>query len=73
MPAERASAHARPPLDLMASKSSKKDKSKRKNTSLRLDESMLKQLKIRAVQEDTSVQKIVEKLVRDYLRGKSRR
>ena len=56
----------------MASKSSKRDKSKRKNTSLRLDESMLKQLKIRAVQEDTSVQRIVEKLVRDYLRGRIR-
>ena len=55
----------------MASKAEKK--SNRKNTSLRLDESMLKALKIRAIKQDTSVQKIVEKLVRDYLRGKSRR
>ena len=42
-------------------------KKSKKNTSLRLDEKILKKLKIRAVEEDTSIQKIVEKLVKDYL------
>jgi len=49
-------------------KSSKKEKSeKKKNTSLRLDAEMLKALKHRAIQEETSVQKIIEKLIREYL------
>jgi len=56
-----------PPLPAMA-KSAKKEKSeKKKNTSLRLDASMLKDLKHRAIQEETSVQKIIEKLIREYL------
>lgn len=42
------------------------DKSK-KNTSLRLDDKTLKALKIRAIEEGTSVQKIVETLVNEYL------
>lgn len=42
-------------------------KKEKKNTSLRLDEKVLKKLKIRAVEDDTSVQKIVEKLIKDYL------
>ncbi|MBO9445321.1 hypothetical protein [Ruegeria sp. R14_0] len=44
----------------------KPDKGK-KNTSLRLDGKTLKALKIRAIEEGTSVQKIVETLVNDYL------
>ena len=39
----------------------------KKNTSLRLDKKTLKALKIRAIEEDSSVQAIVEKLIRDYL------
>lgn len=41
--------------------------SKKKNTSLRLEGKMLKALKILAIQEDSSVQQIIEKLVSDYL------
>ncbi|WP_170331284.1 hypothetical protein [Ruegeria arenilitoris] len=39
----------------------------KKNTSLRLDGKTLKALKIRAIEEGTSVQKIIETLVNDYL------
>ncbi len=39
----------------------------KKNTSLRLSKKTLKALKIRAVQEETSVQKIVEQLIEAYL------
>ena len=39
----------------------------KKNTSLRLDQKTLKALKIRAIEDDTSVQQIVEMLIRDYL------
>lgn len=39
----------------------------KKNTSLRLDKKTLKALKIRAIEEDTSVQRIIEALIRDYL------
>ncbi|TRW95634.1 MULTISPECIES: CopG family transcriptional regulator [unclassified Paracoccus (in: a-proteobacteria)] len=39
----------------------------RKNTSLRLSGKTLKALKIRAIEDETSVQKIIEKLVEDYL------
>ncbi|WP_170398139.1 hypothetical protein [Ruegeria arenilitoris] len=42
------------------------DKSK-KNTSLRLDGKTLKALRIRAIEEGTSVRKIIETLVNDYL------
>lgn len=43
------------------------DRSSKKNTSLRLNSKTLKALKIRAIEEDTSVQKIIETLVEDYL------
>lgn len=49
-----------------------KDESDKKNTSLRLGTRTLKALKVRAIEEDTSVQKIIEGLVEDYLR-KSRK
>jgi predicted DNA binding CopG/RHH family protein len=51
-------------------KADTKKKDKRKNTSLRLESETLKALKIYAIKKDTSVQKIVEKLVQDYLKGK---
>ncbi|MGB0415082.1 MAG: ribbon-helix-helix protein, CopG family [Coraliomargarita sp.] len=51
-------------------KKAEREKDKRKNTSLRLDDETLKALKIHAIKKDTSVQQIVERLVRDYLKGK---
>lgn len=45
-----------------------KDKDKKKNTSLRLDEKTLKALKIRAIEEGKSVQNILEGLVKAYLK-----
>lgn len=39
----------------------------KKNTSLRLEKKTLKALKIRAIEEDTSVQKIIETLVQAYI------
>ena len=40
----------------------------KKNTSLRLESKVLKALKMKALEEETSVQKIVEKLIKDYLK-----
>jgi len=48
-------------------KHKKVNASDRKNTSLRLDNAVLKRLKIRAIEEDSSVQGILEKLVYQYL------
>ena len=48
----------------------KKEKKDKKNTSLRLDREMLKALKRRAIDEESSVQKIIETLIRGYLDGK---
>ncbi|ANT59608.1 hypothetical protein AYJ57_04025 [Salipiger sp. CCB-MM3] len=45
-----------------------KPKDEKKNTSLRLNSKTLKALKMRAIEEDRSVQKIVETLIEDYLR-----
>lgn len=45
------------------------DEEKKKNTSLRLNNKTLKALKIKAIEDDTSVQKIVEQLIEDYLAG----
>ena len=42
-------------------------KSGKKNTSLRLDNKTLKALKIIAIENDTSVLKIIEELVKKYL------
>ena len=44
-----------------------KDEGDKKNTSLRLSGKMLKALKIRAIEDDTSVQKIIEQLIEQYL------
>ena len=43
-------------------------KDSKKNTSLRLEAKTLKALKIRAFEDDTSVQKLVERLIEDYLK-----
>lgn len=45
----------------------KADKDGKKNTSLRLAPKTLKALKIRAIEDDTSIQRIIETLVEDYL------
>ena len=39
----------------------------KKNTSLRLSKQTLKALKLRAIEEDTSVQKLIETLIENYL------
>lgn len=41
---------------------------KKKNTSLRLDAKTLKALKLAAVEEDSSIQQLIERLIRDYLK-----
>jgi hypothetical protein len=48
-------------------------KVKKKSTSLRLDPKILKQLKLQAVEEETSIQAIVESLVKQYLESKKSR
>lgn len=53
--------------DECMAKNKKDDGGDRKNTSLRLRAKTLKALKIRAIEQDTSVQKIIEQLVEDYL------
>ncbi|KZY37845.1 CopG family transcriptional regulator [Oleiphilus sp. HI0081] len=47
--------------------SEKKEKAK-KNTSLRLDKKTLKALKIIAIEQETSIQKLIESLVKDYIK-----
>lgn len=42
----------------------------KRNTSLRLGHDTLKALKIRAVEENTSLQKLVENLIEAYLDGR---
>jgi predicted HicB family RNase H-like nuclease len=44
------------------------DKHKKKNTSLRLDKETLKALKIRAIEQDTSIQNLIESLIKEYLK-----
>ncbi|MFP3382125.1 hypothetical protein [Tritonibacter sp. SIMBA_163] len=41
----------------------------RKNTSLRLDGKTLKALKLRVIEEDTSIQRLIERLIDDYLKA----
>jgi len=49
-------------------------KEKKKSTSLRLDAKVLKDLKLLAVEQETSIQAIVEALVKEYIENnKSRR
>ncbi len=61
-----------PKVKLSGAKSSRDAGDEKKNTSLRLSGKTLKALKLRAIEEDSSVQKIVETLIEDYL-GKSRK
>lgn len=49
------------------------DKEGKTNTSLRLDRKTLKALKVRAIENDTSVQKIIEKLITTYLKKTAER
>lgn len=42
-------------------------KEKKKSTSLRLDPKVLKELKLLAVEQETSIQAIVETLVKEYI------
>lgn len=51
----------------MAKAKRSKDDGDKKNTSLRLSGKTLKALKLRAIEEETSAQKIIEKLIEDYL------
>ena len=45
------------------------DKGKeKKNTSLRLEKQTLKALKILAVEQETSIQSLIERLIKDYLK-----
>ena len=43
-------------------------KEKKKSTSLRLDPKVLKELKLLAIEQDTSIQAIVESLVMEYIK-----
>lgn len=51
--------------DVATSRDSSEEK--KKNTSLRLNKTTLKALKIKAIEEDTSVQSLIERLIKDYL------
>lgn len=44
-----------------------KEKAMKKSTSLRLEPKVLKELKLLAVEQDTSIQAIIEKLVKGYI------
>lgn len=48
------------------------DESKKVNTSLRLDKKTLKALKHQALVEDTSVQAILDGLIKNYLKKKKK-
>ena len=50
-------------------KTRQKADDEKKNTSLRLKSRTLKALKLRAIEEETSVQKIIESLIEDHLRN----
>lgn len=49
-------------------KTSGSSKDGKKNTSLRLDNKTLKRLKIQAIENDTSVQEIIETLIDNYFK-----
>ncbi|THB64876.1 MAG: ribbon-helix-helix protein, CopG family [Spirochaetaceae bacterium] len=53
--------------------SSGKSSSAKKNTSLRLKSETLKELKHLAIEEDTSVQNIIEKLIEQHLNKKRKK
>lgn len=45
-------------------------KEKKKSTSLRLDPQVLKDLKLLAIEQDSSIQAIIESLVTEYIKQK---
>lgn len=45
-----------------------KNSEAKKNTSLRLDKQTLKALKIHAIEQDTSIQNLIESLIKEYLK-----
>lgn len=51
-------------------KKDKKDSEGKKNTSLRLEKKKLKALKMIAIEEDSSLQRILETLIDDFLRSR---
>ena len=56
-----------------ANKPDNREKPKnKKNTSLRLDKQTLKALKIHAIENETSIQNLIESLIKDYLKKQSR-
>ena len=55
--------------DVMKSKDEKHSKADRKSYPLRLPKATLKALKSRALEQETSVQKILEGLITAYLAG----
>lgn len=55
------------PKPKKATDKSADEKNGKKNTSLRLNSKTLKALKLRAIEDETSVQKIIETLVENYL------
>ncbi|MFT5701952.1 MAG: hypothetical protein ACI8ZB_004856 [Desulforhopalus sp.] len=58
----------------MLSEEAGMSKEKKKSTSLRLDAKVLKDLKMLAVENETSIQAIVESLVKEYIeKNKPRR
>lgn len=48
-------------------KTNKKTSEDKKNTSLRLDKQTLKALKIHAIENDTSIQNLIETMIKEYL------
>jgi hypothetical protein len=52
----------------MAEGGERMTKEKKKSTSLRLDPQVLKELKLLAIEQETSIQAIVESLVTEYIK-----
>ncbi len=53
-------------------KSPQKNSEGKKNTSLRLDKQTLKALKIHAIEKDTSIQNLIESLIKEYLKNNNK-
>ena len=48
-------------------------KEKKKNTSLRLEAKVLKELKMIAIEQETSVQAIIESLITDFIQNQKKK
>lgn len=57
----------------MIAKPDRIDDTEKKNTSLRLQRKTLRALKMHALENDTSVQRIIEDLVESYLKRQGKR